>query len=209
MNLIVNRLHESFREYTRIQERLVVARRQRNRLAADVQEGAALNLLFEDFGPRGFDEERRMLLAWDDYIARQEGALEVEKNRPRNMGSMEIFFRGTLEQVCESIHDSFKPYILMIDCHYYFPQSSIDTWNEHHPESEWFIAGMNYVDHPMTATIWRGEAHLTVENGNRGTMEVRYKPRANKEYTHPLRNLILADATCLQDVPVESTHGGM
>lgn len=150
-----------------------------------------------------------MLLAWEDYIARQERALEAEKERPRRMGSMEIYFRGTLEQVCESIHEAFKPYILMIDCHYYFPQASIDTWIERHPRSEWFVAGMNYIDHPMTATIWRGEANLTVENGDEGVMEVRYKPRANKEYRHPLRNFILADATCLQDVPVESTHGGM
>lgn len=99
--------------------------------------------------------------------------------------------------------------MFLIDCHYYFPQSSIDQWNAAFPSTEWYIGGMNYIDHPMKATVWKGEAELTVKNTPSGVMAVSYKPRANKEYTHPLRNVCLTKATCLLDIPVESTHGGM
>lgn len=134
---------------------------------------------------------------------------EMDELRAVGLPNIEIFYQGTLEQVQEKIPNIFKPYLFLVDCHYYFPQASIDNWNKDFPSSDWYIAGMNYIDHPMKATIWKGEAELTVRNTTKGTMEVCYKPRANKEYCHPLRNVSLTKATCLQDIPVESMHGGM
>lgn len=90
-----------------------------------------------------------------------------------------------------------KPYMFLIDCHYYIPQKSFDDWNAFFPLTQWWIGGMNYIDHPIDTELWGGEAHLRVMNGKDGLMKVHYKPRANKAYSHDLNNVEIGESMSL------------
>lgn len=68
---------------------------------------------------------------------------------------------------------------------------------------------MNYVDHPIEADLWGGEAKLTIMNGKDGLMKVQYKPRANKAYSHDLNNVETSESTSLLDVPIKTMHGNL
>lgn len=125
---------------------------------------------------------------------------------PRATPSEELFFRGTLQEAVTHFPSLRSVRIFMIDCHYYFQQSDIQYIRKWQPHAEYFIGGMNFIEHPIHTTVWREEAELICSNGQDGTMDVSYTPRANKSYSHKMCNVVFESGLMLQNIPVAGNN---
>lgn len=97
----------------------------------------------------------------------------------------------------------------MQDCHYYFSQADIDHMIASCWKPTFYIGGMNFFELPIDTTVFRAEAKLRVFDHPSGTMHVKYEPRANKAYTHPLNNVKIESGITLQNMPVQGHQSEM
>lgn len=87
----------------------------------------------------------------------------------------------------------------MHDCHYYFDQDLIDEVERNVTSiRRWFVSGMEFTNQSLSCDIMDGLAHLKVENGADGFMDIEYSPNRNMSYRH--KNLQLKGDYSVQSV---------